>query len=72
MQARLCSLRLCQQHAQGTSQKNAKQHLFVEKGSVKSLWLRVAGAATIEERDNWMQQLEQEYPKQAVFLSDID
>ena len=53
-------------------QNMQKQHLFAEKGSDKSLWLRVAGAATIEERDNWIQQLEQEHPKQEAFLSDID
>ncbi len=53
------------------SKNMQKQHLFAEKGSDKGLWLRVAGTATIEERDNWMQQIEQEYPKQAAFLSDI-
>lgn len=48
-----------------------KQHLISKRGSDSSLWLRVARAATVEELDAWLDQLQLTYPKQAAFLSTI-
>ena len=48
-----------------------KQHLIPKKGSDSCLWWKVAAAATVDERDAWMEQLQHVYPKQADFLSNI-
>ena len=49
----------------------AKQRLVSKRGSDSSLWLKVAGAATADERDDWMQVLQRTFHRQAEFLSEI-
>ena len=53
------------------TKKMAKQRLVSKRGSDSSLWLKVAAAATADERDDWMQVLQRTFHRQAEFLSEI-